>query len=194
LGKLTMIVIVDYGMGNLRSVQKAFQKVGFEAEITSSPQRVLAASGVALPGVGAFGQAMANLKNAGLVEALRQVAADRPFIGICLGQQLLFEESEEMGRSEGLGILPGKVVRFSGPLKVPHMGWNQIGIVRPSPLLAGVADGDFAYFVHSYYVTPSDPDVILARTDYGAIASLGYSSTPRKARPSDYGCWPTLLP
>jgi imidazole glycerol-phosphate synthase subunit HisH len=168
-----MIVIVDYGMGNLRSVQKAFQKVGYEAEITSSAQRVREASSVVLPGVGAFGEAMANLARAGLVEALRQAAASRPFIGICLGQQLLFEESDEMGRHEGLGILPGKVVRFSGPLKVPHMGWNQIRLVRPSPILAGVADGEFAYFVHSYYVVPSDPGVILARTDYGvSFASI----------------------
>ncbi len=168
-----MIAIVDYGMGNLRSVQKAFQRVGYEAEITASPQRVLDASHVALPGVGAFGEAMANLQRTGMVETLRKVATDRPFIGICLGQQLLFEESEEMGRHEGLGILSGKVARFSGPLKVPHMGWNQISIVRPSPLLAGVNDGDFAYFVHSYYVAPVDPSVILTRTDYGvSFASI----------------------
>ena len=168
-----MIAIVDYGMGNLRSVQKAFQRVGYEAEITSSPQRVREADGVALPGVGAFGEAMANLAHSGLVTVLRQVAAERPFMGICLGQQLLFEESEEMGRHEGLGILAGKVVRFSGPLKVPHMGWNQMHMVRPSPLLAGVVDGDFAYFVHSYYVVPTDPHVILTRTDYGvSFASI----------------------
>jgi glutamine amidotransferase len=162
-----MIVIVDYGMGNLRSVQKAFQRVGYEAEITSSPQRVRQADAVVLPGVGAFGEAMANLSRAGLVDVLRQVATDRPFIGICLGQQLLFEESEEMGRHEGLGILPGKVIRFEGPLKVPHMGWNQIHIVRSSPILTGVDDGSFAYFVHSYYVAPADPTVILGTTDYG---------------------------
>jgi imidazole glycerol-phosphate synthase subunit HisH len=168
-----MIAIVDYGMGNLRSVQKAFQRVGYDAEITASPQRVLEASHVALPGVGAFGEAMANLQSAGMVDVLRQVAADRPFIGICLGQQLLFEESEEMGHHEGLGILPGKVVRFNGPLKVPHMGWNQINILRHSPLLAGVNDGDFAYFVHSYYVAPVDSSVILTSTDYGvSFASI----------------------
>lgn len=168
-----MIAIVDYGMGNLRSVQKAFQRVGYEAEITASPQRVLDASHVALPGVGAFGEAMANLERAGMVDVLRRVAADRPFIGICLGQQLLFEESEEMGRHEGLGILAGKVARFSGPLKVPHMGWNQISIVRTSPLLTGVNDGDFVYFVHSYYVAPVDSSLILTRTDYGvSFASI----------------------
>lgn len=162
-----MIAIVDYGMGNLRSVQKALARVGYEAEITSSAQRIGAASGVVLPGVGAFGEAMANLERAGLTTVLRQAAADRPFIGICLGQQLLFERSEEMGSYEGLGVLPGQVLRFHGPLKVPHMGWNQIHIDRPSLLLAGVANGDFAYFVHSYYVAPADPSMILAHTDYG---------------------------
>jgi imidazole glycerol-phosphate synthase subunit HisH len=168
-----MIAIVDYGMGNLRSVEKAFHAVGYDAEITSSPQRVREADGVVLPGVGAFGEAMANLARAGLVDVLRQVSADRPFLGICLGQQLLFEESVEMGRFEGLGILSGVVERFSGPEKVPHIGWNQLHMVRPSPILTGVHDGDFAYFVHSYYVAPSDPDVILATTDYGvAFASI----------------------
>ena len=168
-----MIVVIDYGMGNLRSVQKALQRVGYDAEITSSPQRVREASGVVLPGVGAFAEAMHNLARSGLVKVLRKVASDRPFIGICLGQQLLFEESEEMGRHEGLGILPGKVVRFGGALKVPHMGWNQIRIVTRSPLLTGVADGAFAYFVHSYYVSPRDPEVILSRTDYGvSFASI----------------------
>jgi glutamine amidotransferase len=168
-----VIVIIDYGMGNLRSVQKAFQKVGYEAEITTSPQRVRDASAVALPGVGAFGEAMSNLERAGMVRVLRQAAASKPFLGICLGQQLLFEESEEMGAFEGLGILPGEVVRFNGPLKVPHIGWNQIHQVQPSPILTGVADGDFAYFVHSYYVAPSDPSIIVATTDYGiSFASI----------------------
>jgi len=128
---------------------------------------------VVLPGVGAFGEAMANLERAGLVSVLRRAAAERPFMGICLGQQLLFEHSEEMGSHVGLGVLPGRVLRFRGPLKVPHMGWNQVLITRPSPLFSGVADGDFAYFVHSYYVAPSDPTVILARTDYGvSFASI----------------------
>ncbi len=168
-----MIVIVDYGMGNLRSVQKAFQRVGYEAEITSSPAQIGKASGVVLPGVGAFGEAMANVARAGLVDILRQAAMDRPFLGICLGQQLLFEESAEMGRHEGLGSLPGRVVRFEGQLKVPHIGWNQLHLVRPSPILNGVRDGDFAYFVHSYYVAPADPQVVLAYTDYGvSFASI----------------------
>jgi len=168
-----MIAIVDYGMGNLRSVQKAFVRVGYEAAITSSPQRIEAASGVVLPGVGAFGEAMTNLEQAGLVSVLRRAAAERPFMGICLGQQLLFEHSEEMGSHAGLGVLPGRVLRFRGPLKVPHMGWNRVHIARPSPLFSGVTDGDFAYFVHSYYVAPSDPALILARTDYGvSFASI----------------------
>lgn len=163
-----MIVIVDYGMGNLRSVQKAFQRVGYDAEITSAARRVDEASAVVLPGVGAFGEAMANLHRSGLVEPLRRAASDRPFLGICLGQQLLFEESEEMGRFEGLGILAGKVVRFAGPLKVPHIGWNQLRIVQPSSILTNVPDGAFAYFVHSYYVAPVHADHIVAQTDYGA--------------------------
>jgi len=162
-----MIAIVDYGMGNLRSVQKAFQRVGTEAEITSAVERLRRADGVVLPGVGAFGEAMANLAQAGLVAVLRQVARERPFLGICLGQQLLFEESEEMGHHEGLGVLPGRVARFAGPLKVPHIGWNQMHIVRPSPILAGVADGAFAFFAHSHYAVPSNPAVVLATTDYG---------------------------
>ena len=161
-----MIVIIDYGMGNLRSVQKAFQKVGYETEITTSAQRVRDASAVVLPGVGAFGEAMSNLDRAGMAPVLRQAAASKPFLGICLGQQLLFEQSEEMGAFEGLGILPGKVVRFNGPLKVPHIGWNQIHQVQPSAILAGVAGDGFAYFVHSYYVVPSDPSIIVATTDY----------------------------
>lgn len=164
---MTTIAIVDYGMGNLRSVQKAFQKTGHDAEITSSPQRVLNATHIVLPGVGAFAEAMTNLQAAGLVDVLRRVAGERPFIGICLGQQLLFEHSEEMGSHEGLGILPGRVLRFGGPLKVPHIGWNQIDIVRPSPILAGVPDHAFAYFVHSYYVVPADERLVLATTAYG---------------------------
>lgn len=162
-----MIAIVDYGMGNLRSVQKALERVGAQAEITAAPERVAAAAGVVLPGVGAFGEAMRNLERAGLVEPLCQAAAARPFLGICLGQQLLFEESEELGYHRGLGLLPGRVARFSGPLKVPHVGWNQVHIVQPSPLLDGVADNSFAYFVHSYFVIPSDPALTLADTEYG---------------------------
>jgi len=163
------LAIIDYGMGNLRSVQKAFEHVGATAVVTDEPAVVEAAQGVVLPGVGAFGDAMRNLRMLNLVETIyRVIEAGTPFLGICLGQQLLFETSSEMGYHRGLGILRGHVRRFDeGQLKVPHIGWNQIHIRKPDPLLEGVADGSFAYFVHSYYVDPEDPKVVLATTDYG---------------------------
>ncbi len=166
-----MIAIIDYGMGNLRSVQKAFEKIGVTARIVPFPRDIEKASGIVLPGVGAFGQAMENLRAIGWDVALRD-AVERgvPFIGICLGMQLLFESSEEMGQHEGLGILRGEVKRFDGTLKVPQMGWNQLHFVgmHPStasansadsaqdvsPLLRDVAEGSYAFFVHSYYCAP----------------------------------------
>jgi glutamine amidotransferase len=166
------VVIVDYGMGNLRNVQKAFEHIGVPARISSAAEDLAQADGLVLPGVGAFGDAMANLRAGGLVEPIRQaVRADRPFLGICLGLQLLFEESEEMGTYRGLGVLPGRVVRFGTELKVPHIGWNQLdltgGVSSTNALLEGIPDHSYAYFVHSYYVVPADPACILARTDYG---------------------------
>ena len=166
-----MIAIVDYGMGNLRSVQKAFEKIGATARIVPFPRDLANARGIVLPGVGAFGQAMENLRAIGWVEPLRDACAHCvPFIGICLGMQLLFESSEEMGQHEGLGILRGQVKRFNGELKVPQMGWNQIHIVganAASPLLHDVADDSYAFFVHSYYCAPLDPSITVATTDYG---------------------------
>lgn len=163
-----MIAIVDYGMGNLRSVQKAFEKIGATARIVPFPRDIENARGIVLPGVGAFGQAMENLRAIGWDVALRDaVKRGVPFIGICLGMQLLFESSEEMGRHEGLGILRGEVKRFNGDLKVPQMGWNQMRITQPSPLLRDVADGSYAFFVHSYYCAPKDLSIVLATTDYG---------------------------
>jgi glutamine amidotransferase len=163
-----MIAIVDYGMSNLRNVQRAFECVGATAVVTAHREAIETASAVVLPGVGAFGKAMANLERAGLVDVIRQVIAQGcPFLGICLGMQLLFEESEEMGVHQGLGVFKGKVRRFGVHLKVPHIGWNQIHIQRPNSLLEGVADGSYAYFVHSYYVAPADPHIVLATTDYG---------------------------
>ncbi len=165
-----MIAIIDYQMGNLRSVQKGFAKVGHEAIISSDPAVLEKADKIVLPGVGAFGDAMHELKRRDLVEPIRRIVAQgKPFLGICLGLQLLFEEGFEGGRHEGLGILPGKVLRFElpGEYKVPHMGWNQLMIRRPAPLLAGLADGTYCYFVHSYHVVPDDPQVIAAQTDYG---------------------------
>ena len=166
-----MIAIIDYQMGNLRSVQKGFEKVGHEATITSDPAVLARASKVVLPGVGAFGDAMAALQRRKLVDPIRQaVAAGKPFLGICLGLQLLFEVGNEGGRHEGLGILAGEVVRFELPadFKVPHMGWNQLAIRRPAPLLAGLAEGTHCYFVHSYYVVPKDAEVVATETSYSS--------------------------
>jgi glutamine amidotransferase len=163
-----VIAIVDYGMGNLRSVQKAFEKVGAEARIVKDPRELAGAIGIVLPGVGAFGQAMDNLNASGWVQPLRDACANGlPLFGICLGMQLLFDSSEEMGQHAGLGILSGDVRRFRGDLKVPQMGWNQIHIQHPSPLLKNVPDGSYAFFVHSYYCVPRDNSVVLATTAYG---------------------------
>lgn len=163
-----MIAIIDYGMGNLRSVHKGFEKVGVEAAVVSDPALVGRARGVVLPGVGAFADAMANLRGAGMVDAIRRAVEEgKPFLGICLGQQLLFEASEEWGYTEGLAIFPGQVRRLPENLKVPHMGWNQIEIVRPDPLLEGIPDRSSFYFVHSYAVEPAQEEIALALTGYG---------------------------
>lgn len=163
-----MIAIVDYGVGNLRSVQKAFQAIGYQARIVAQPEDLNDASSIVLPGVGAFGDAMDNLREGGWVEPLlRDIRQEKPFMGICLGMQLLFEESDEMGVHRGLGLFPGRVPRFEPGLLVPQIGWNQIHIQRSHPLLEGVPDGSFAYFVHSYYVEPEDENIVLAETDYG---------------------------
>ncbi|MBE3552239.1 MAG: imidazole glycerol phosphate synthase subunit HisH [Kyrpidia tusciae] len=163
-----MIAIIDYGMGNLHSVAKGFAKVGVEARVTSDPREVTEADGVVLPGVGAFGDAMFNLRHIGMLDAIRRVVKEgRPLLGICLGMQLLFSESEEHGRHVGLHLIPGKVRRFQGDFKIPHMGWNDLTIRRPDhPLVDGVKNGDFVYFVHSYYAQPQDPGVVVADTDY----------------------------
>jgi glutamine amidotransferase len=169
-----MIAILDYGMGNLRSVQKALERVGATAVVTDDLAALDDAQGVVLPGVGAFGDAMTHLQARRFIEpVLRQVSRGTPLLGICLGMQLLFDESEEMGHHQGLGLLPGRVVRFpEGDLKVPHIGWNQLR-VTDCELLAGIADGAYAYFVHSYYVVPGEPADVLATTEYGiAFASV----------------------
>jgi glutamine amidotransferase len=166
-----MIVIVDYGMGNLRSVQKALEVVGYAAEITSDPHQVARASHVILPGVGAFADAAAELRSSGLGEAfIEAVRQGKPCLGICLGLQLLFESSLEDGEHEGLGLLPGQVVRFQARpgLKIPHMGWNRLRILRPHPLLVGdVPDSPIeVYFVHSYYARPARESDVIAEVDY----------------------------
>ncbi len=165
-----MIAIIDYGMGNLRSVQKGFEKVGHQAVITSDPAQLAAATKVVLPGVGAFEDAIGELRRRGLVKPiLTAIDAGKPLLGICLGLQLLFEVGYENGRHEGLGVLPGDVVRFELPdeYAVPHMGWNQLAIRHRPPLLEGLAEGTYVYFVHSYYVVPGDAGVIATETDYG---------------------------
>ncbi|MEX0978407.1 MAG: imidazole glycerol phosphate synthase subunit HisH [Pirellulales bacterium] len=166
-----MIAIIDYQMGNLRSVQKGFEKVGHQATITSDPNELARADKIVLPGVGAFGDAMAELERRELVEPIRRaIDSGKPFLGICLGLQLLFDVGYEGGTHQGLGILPGKVVRFELPheYKVPHMGWNQLAIRQQAPLLAGLDDGVHCYFVHSYYVAPSEAGVIATETSYPA--------------------------
>jgi len=170
-----MIAIIDYGMGNLRSVQKGFEKVGFDAVVTSDPKTLLEAERVVLPGVGAFRDCMNNLEQAGFVEPiLRVIEEGRPFLGICLGLQLLFTESEEFGLHKGLNVIPGRVLRFPDgmeeageELKVPHMGWNQLAIKRQAPIFEGIDEGTNVYFVHSYYVKPDDDGVIASTTGYG---------------------------
>lgn len=173
-----MIVIVDYGMGNLRSVHKGFEKVGFPAVVSQDPGSIRKASGLVLPGVGAFKKAMENLTELGLVEPIREfIVSERPFLGICLGLQLLFSESEEFGKQSGLGIFAGRVVRFpfSDPgssscrdsLKVPHMGWNAVQIRKRVPVLEGIEDGAYFYFVHSFYPVPKERHIVATTTDYG---------------------------
>ncbi len=170
-----MIAIIDYGMGNLRSVQKGFEKVGFEAVVTADPKVVLEAEKVVLPGVGAFRDCMRNLEQGGFVEPiLRVIREGRPFLGICVGMQLLLTDSVEFGLYQGLNVIPGHVLRFpegmeenGERLKVPHMGWNQLSIRRPAPILAGIEEGANVYFVPSYYVMPDDESAVAATATYG---------------------------
>lgn len=177
-----MIAIIDYGMGNLRSVQKAFEAVGHRAVVTRDRGVIDDASHVVLPGVGAFADCMANLDRYGLIDPIRRaISQGKPFLGICLGLQLLFTESEEFGIHKGLDIVQGRVTRFPlasadsqvkpsegvQPLKVPHMGWNSLTIKTAAPPLKGVTPGAYVYFVHSYVVEPRDPSVISTVTEYG---------------------------
>jgi glutamine amidotransferase len=164
-----MIAIIDYEMGNLRSVQKGFERVGHSASITSDPAVLADAEKIVLPGVGAFRDAVGALRNRKLIEPIRRaVAAGKPFLGICLGLQLLFDKSYEDGEHEGLGIVPGEVVRFQLPsdYKVPHMGWNQVQFDRRPPIFDGIEQDTYFYFVHSYFVVPKDESVIATQTDY----------------------------
>ena len=174
-----MIAIIDYGMGNLRSVQKGFEHTGHAAVVTGDAKTILNADKVVLPGVGAFSDCMKNLEQYGLIDAVRtSISSGKPFLGICLGLQLLFTESEEFGTSKGLDIIKGRVVRFKGPafeapnselgtLKVPHMGWNSLTFKRRPPALADVPENSHVYFVHSFHVVPEDKSVIATTTPYG---------------------------
>ncbi|MCK5286991.1 MAG: imidazole glycerol phosphate synthase subunit HisH [Thermodesulfovibrionia bacterium] len=164
-----MIAIIDYGMGNLRSVEKGFLKVGVNATVTSNPEVVEKAHGVVLPGVGAFKDCMRELTNLELTDTIvRALKEGKPYLGICLGLQVLFSESEEFGRCRGLDIFKGYVKRFSnGELKIPHMGWNELNVKRNNFLLEGIPDKNYFYFVHSYYVVPEDDSIISGTTEYG---------------------------
>ncbi len=166
--ELFMIAIIDYGMGNLRSVEKALEALGASASILSSPGPLEDYSAVILPGVGAFGDAMRNLTEQKWDKSIRKAAeGGKPLLGICLGLQLLFTRSEEGGSHRGLGLLPGQVVKLPSTVRVPHMGWNRIRFPKTSALFRGVSEGAYVYFVHSYYVAPEDPAAVAAVTDYG---------------------------
>ncbi|MDA1190267.1 MAG: imidazole glycerol phosphate synthase subunit HisH [Candidatus Poribacteria bacterium] len=168
-----MIAVIDYGMGNLRSVQKGLEHVGANAVITDDPNVLREANAIVLPGQGAFGAAMNRLDEAGMTQAVKdEIASGKPFLGICIGIQLLFESSEEAPGVAGLGILPGTVTKFrperlAEGQKVPHMGWNELSLKQSIPHFSDVKNGDYVYFVHSYYPDPSDTSVIAATTDYG---------------------------
>ncbi len=172
-----MIAIIDYGMGNLRSVEKGFQKVGVDVCVTNRPEVVDKADGVVLPGVGAFRECMRELSNLNLTDSVADaIRKKKPYLGICLGLQILFSEAEEFGRCRGLDIFKGKVVKFdfgskdsaiNNLKKVPHMGWNGIKIRDKNPLLNGLEDNTFVYFVHSFYVVSEDESIVSTTTDYG---------------------------
>lgn len=165
-----MIGIIDYGRGNLRSVEKALEKVGYVGKILSSPEEMRSMDGVILPGVGAFADAMEALNMGGWIESINEFAhSGRPFLGICLGMQVLFEIGEEHGEHAGLGLLEGRVVKFPPGGKIPHMGWNSLSIVKSSRLLEGIPDESYFYFVHSYYAQPSMKNHVIATSDYGIV-------------------------
>jgi glutamine amidotransferase len=166
---MTRVAIIDYGVGNLRSVEKAFEAAGCEAVVSADERILREAERLVLPGVGAFGACMRGLAERGFDELVRErVAEGAPLLGVCVGMQMLFEESEEFGLTSGLGILPGRVRRFSGDLLVPHVGWNQVRQRAPHSLFEGIEDGAFFYFVHSYYCDPAEDGDAVGETDYGA--------------------------
>ena len=183
-----MIAVIDYGMGNLRSVQKALEHVGAKVIVTHDPNLIISADSVVLPGVGAFKDCMANLTQLNLVDPIRKfIDGGKPFLGICLGLQVLFEESEEYGPVAGLGVLPGKVVKFTSassetkggsPIKIPHMGWNNIEVKKRAPLFDKLDAEPYFYFVHSYYVVPEDQSMVATITNYGVefVSGIQYKN------------------
>ncbi|MXZ34822.1 MAG: imidazole glycerol phosphate synthase subunit HisH [Acidobacteria bacterium] len=172
-----MITIVDYAINNLHSVQNAFRSLKIPSRISQDPETIRSASKLILPGVGAFADAMENLRSRKLVELLREKAADgTPLLGLCLGLQLLFSDSEEFGPVAGLGCIPGRVRKLPPEVQVPHIGWNQLHLRRSDPLLEGVTEGSFVYFVHSYYADPVDAGHVVATTDYG----IDFTAVTRK--------------
>lgn len=165
-----MVAIIDYGAGNLQSVKKALDFLGYESEITMDREKILSASHVILPGVGSFGDAMASIRERGLEDTIKQAAAgEKHFLGICLGLQLMFEKSDETPGVEGLGIFKGDIVKIPSEngLKVPHMGWNSINLKQTDGIFSGIRDGSYFYFVHSYYLKNAEPDVVAATAQYG---------------------------
>ncbi len=169
-----MIAVIDYGLGNLRSVSKALEAIGAEVEVTNDSKKIARARAIVLPGVGAFSRGMANLRTQGILPSiLRSIEAGKPFLGICLGLQLLFTESEEHGICKGLDIIKGRVNKFTNVAKIPHMGWNQVKINKSKAgygkpdLFRGIPDNSYFYFVHSYHVEPDDKAIVVGKTKYG---------------------------
>jgi glutamine amidotransferase len=174
---MTLIAVADYGIGNLRSAQKALQRAGADARLTDDPGLIAEADGVVLPGVGAFGACMAALRSCGLEQPVLDAAASgRPFLGICVGMQMLFEGSEEDPDAKGLGIIPGTIEWLSDTVKRPQMQWNLLQVARADPVLAGLEDGAWVYFVHSLHGVPDDPTTVVATCDYGGAANAAFRS------------------
>lgn len=176
------IAVIDYGAGNLKSVTKAFEYLGYSADIVATPEVLADYDGLILPGVGAFPKCMEMLRNRGLDQAICSLADKKPLLGICLGMQMLMDSSTEMGGDQGLGLIPGRVERIETDLKLPHIGWNSIEIVNSNPLIKGLSNGDYVYFVHSFAAKVSDPADLALTTDYGNAV------TAMVARGNVFGC------
>ena len=177
-----MIAVIDYGAGNLKSVTKALDHLGYANTIVSKPEELEAADGMILPGVGAFPMCMAALRKSGMDQAILQQAGKKPLLGICLGMQMLLDSSTEMGGDQGLGLIPGTVEKIKTNLKLPHIGWNSLNIVNPDPLTAGLSDGDYVYFVHSFCAKVKNSEDLALTTDYGTTV------TAMIARGNVFGC------